>query len=83
MHNGRLVAILNYGWESTAFYEKWMGHKENEDSFPSMNGVTIDLSSPNLVSEEGILGLFNALLNDMWIAKFKRHYKKVNAAFKK
>ena len=83
MHDERLVSIINYGWESRAFYEKWMGSKEDEDSFPPMNGATIDLSSPNLVNEEGILALFNALLNDVWIAKFKRHYKEVKAAVSK
>ena len=48
-----------------------------------MNGASIDLTSPNLVSQKGILGLFNALLDDMWIAKFKRHYKEVKAAVSK
>lgn len=77
IHNGRLVAIINYGWESATFYKNWMGHEEDEGGFPSMKGATIDLSSPNLVSEEGILDLFNALLNDIWIAKLKHHYKQV------
>ena len=83
MNDERLVSIINYGWESRAFYEKWMGSKVDDGSFPSMSGATIDLSSPNLVSEEGILALFNALLNDMWIAKFKRHYKEVKTAVSK
>lgn len=80
-HNGMLVSIINYGWEPAKFYNKWMGSSGEEDNqFPAMNGASIDISSPNLVSEEGILGLFHALLNDMWIAKFKRHYKEVKAA---
>jgi hypothetical protein len=45
-----------------------------------MNGASIDISSPNLVNKEAVLGLFHALLNDMWIAKFKRHYTEVKAA---
>jgi hypothetical protein len=83
MHHERTVAIINYGWESPAFYEKWMGNIKGADLFSPMNGASIDLSSPNLVNEEGILGLFNALLNDMWIEKFKHHYKKVKAAVSK
>ena len=79
LHNGNLVSIINYGWESSAFYEKWMGSELDDNSFPPMAGATIDLSSPNKVSEEGILGLFNALLDEMWVAKFKRHYKRVKA----
>ncbi len=80
MHNGRLVSIINYGWETAAFYKKWMGSSAEDKSFPAMNGASIDITSPNLVNGEGVLGLFNALLNDMWIAKFKRHYKEVKAA---
>ncbi len=80
MHNDRLVSIINYGWESAAFYKKWMGSSVEDKSFPAMNGASIDITSPNLVNGEGVLGLFNALLNDMWIAKFKRHYKEVKGA---
>ncbi len=79
LHNGKLVSVINYGWESAAFYEKWMGSEAKDVSFPPMAGATIDLSSPNQVSEEGVLGLFNALLDEMWVAKFKRHYKSVKA----
>ncbi|MBF0202642.1 MAG: hypothetical protein HQK66_15340 [Desulfamplus sp.] len=25
MHNGKLVSVINYGWESATFYENWMG----------------------------------------------------------
>lgn len=80
LHNGRLVSIINYGWESAAFYKKWMGSSAEDNSFPAMNGVSIDITSPNLVNEENVLGLFNFLLNDMWVAKFKRHYIEVKTA---
>ena len=43
----------------------------------------IDLTSPDLVSRDGILALFNALLNEIWIAKFKRHYDEVKTAISK
>lgn len=79
-HEGRLVAIINYGWEPAVFYEKWMGSIAEDDPFPAMHGASIDITSPNLVSGEGILGLFNALLDDVWIGKFKRHYKEVKSA---
>jgi hypothetical protein len=79
LHNGNLVSVINYGWESAAFYETWMGRKSDDDFFPPMAGASIDLSSPNRVSEEGILGLFNALLDEMWVARFKHHYKSVRA----
>ena len=80
MHEGRLVSIINYGWESAAFYRSWMGSSSEDNPMPEMNGASIDITSPNLVSTRGVLALFNALLDDIWIAKFKRHYGKVKAA---
>lgn len=82
-HNEKLVAIINYGWESDTFYKKWMGSNNDKDSLSLMSGAAIDLSSPNLVNKEGVLCLFYALLNDMWVAKFKHHYKAVKAAVSK
>jgi len=83
MFNGKLVSIINYGWESATFYENWMGSSAKDNPMPKMHGASIDLTSPNIVSPDGILALFNALLNDIWIAKFKHHYNEVKAAMSK
>ena len=83
MHNKKLVSIINFGWESATFYERWMGSGEKDNSMPKMHGASIDITSPDLVSREGILGLFNALLNDIWIAKFKHHYNEVKTTMSK
>jgi len=83
MQEGRLVSIINFGWEPAAFYQNWMGSSAEDNPLPEMHGASIDITSPNLVSMDGVLALFNALLNDMWIAKFKRHYGEVKAAVSK
>ena len=83
MHNGKLVSVINYGWESAKFYEKWMGSSAPDNPISKMHGASIDITSPDLVSRDGILALFNALLNDIWIAKFERHYNAVKAATSK
>lgn len=83
MHNGKLVSVINYGWEAATFYENWMGSSAKDKMMPKMHGASIDISSPNLVGREGVLALFNALINDMWIAKFKRHYDQVKMATSK
>ena len=80
MLNGKLVSVINYGWESAHFYESWMGSSAKDNPMPSMHGASIDITSPDLVSRDGMLGLFNALLNDIWVAKFKRHYDDVKSA---
>ena len=80
MHNGKLVSVINYGWESATFYENWMGSSAKDNSMPKMHGASIDITSPDLVSRDGILALFYALLNDIWIAKFKHHYDRFKVA---
>ena len=79
-HNGRLVSIINYGWESPEFYKNWMGSDDEFHSMPEMYGASIDITSPDLVNPIGMLALFNALLNEKWIANFKRYYSTVKAA---
>ena len=80
MHDEKLVSIINYGWEPAAFYRNWMSSSAEEDPNFVMHGASIDITSPNLVDMNGVLALFGALLDDMWIAKFKRHYSEVKTA---
>lgn len=81
-HNGTFVCTINYGWESPSFYEKWMGRKWGDETMPQMHGASIDITSPNRVSPKGILGLFNALLDERWVGIFKKHYDAVKAKLK-
>lgn len=57
-----------------------MGSSADDNTMPEMHGASIDITSPDLVSADAVLGLFNTLLNDTWIAKFKQHYSEVKAA---
>lgn len=78
VHDGEIVSVVNYGWESPSYYEEWMGSSAGEEA-RKMSGASIDISSPNKVPPEGMLALFNALLNDRWIGLFKSHYKAVKS----
>ncbi len=42
-----------------------------------MSGVSIDPSSPELVSPRGMLLLVNHLMNEKWISMFKEHYRRI------
>ena len=75
--NDILVSIINFGWESRDFYQKWMGCPNDHTIDPPMHGASIDISSPNIVPSEGILAFFNALLDEEWIEKFRTHYADV------
>lgn len=76
-HNDVLVSTINFGWESSDFYQKWMGCPKDYNIDPAMDGASIDISSPDGVSSQGMLAFFNALLDEQWIAKFKTHYAAV------
>lgn len=78
-HEDRLVSIVNYGWESPQFYHRWLGSAEERDLAEEMSGLSIDLTSPNRVSPEGILILMNHLLDKKWITLLKEHYRRIRA----
>lgn len=79
LHEGKLVSIINYGWESSDFYKRWMGSESAEEWMPQMQGASIDISSPDRVSAKGILSLFNSLLDEKWIGMFKTYYNTVKS----
>ena len=76
MRDGIHVATINFGWESPEFYKQWMSGYLDE-SMPPLHGATIDLTSPDKVSSQGILAFFNALLDQKWISIIKNHYNAV------
>ena len=78
MHDDIHVATINFGWESPEFYQQWMGG-DIDESMPPLHGATIDITSPNKVSPQGILALFNALLDQKWISIMQDHYSAVKA----
>lgn len=86
-HDGKLVAVANYGWETEAFYRKWLRCDLDDDMPKEMVGVKVDLMSPNLVSPNGIEILMRHLMNKEWQAKIKKYYIltriKVNRSKKK
>ena len=60
-----------------------MGVESNEDYMPDLHGATVDMSSPNKVSPNSILSFINALLDDKWIAVFKKNYNAVKKQISK
>lgn len=82
MHNGIHVATINFGWESAEFYRQWMVGDEDE-SMPKLHGATIDITSPDKVSPQGILAFFYALLDENWVRIIKSHYDAVKARLAK
>ncbi len=79
-HNDKVVSVINFGWERPKFYIKWMGRDvsaELKNLAKEMSGISVDITSPDLVSREGILDLLKMLMNKKWIGNFKKHYRLV------
>ena len=77
--NGTHVSTIGFGWESPEFYKEWMGAKSDDEYMPQMHGATIDISSPNKVSPQGMLAFFNAYRDEKWISVFESNYYAVKA----
>jgi len=79
-HDDKLVSIVSFGWESPKFYLRWLNSTRMRELATEMSGVSIDFSSPNLVSPKGILLLVKHLLDERWISMFKENYRLVRKA---
>ena len=74
-HDEKLVSIVSYGWESPKFYLRWLGSTRDLEFAKEMSGVSIDPSSPDRVSPQGILLLIKHLMDPKWISMLKENYR--------
>lgn len=81
-HEEKLVSIVSFGWESPSYYQRWLRSPELHEMAKEMSGVSIDFSSPDLVSPKGILLLVKFLLDEKWISVFKENYRRIRESFK-
>ncbi len=74
-HDEKLVSIVSYGWENPKFYLRWLCSTRDLEFAKEMSGVSIDPSSPDRVSPQGILLLVNHLMDPKWISILKENYR--------
>ncbi|MBI4789652.1 MAG: hypothetical protein HY782_21695 [Chloroflexi bacterium] len=68
----KVLATINYGWESLEFYEKWMHDKELAKN---SRGATLDMLNPQSKHAYALLELFKWVLqDDQYVERLKRHY---------
>ena len=78
----KLVSIVSFGWESPKYYLQWLGSSRDVEWAKEMSGVSIDPSSPDLVSPDGILRLVNHLMDETWTSILKEHYRRIRKTIK-
>ncbi|CAN5855971.1 hypothetical protein BH11VER1_BH11VER1_19420 [soil metagenome] len=79
-HEKKHVSTVSYGWESPKFYLRWLKNTNDRELAEEMSGLSIDYSSPDLVSPKGILLLMNHLLDEKWISILKENYRLIRKA---
>ena len=69
----RILATIGYGWESVAFYTKWMyGDKEIARS---ITGAYLELGGIQSQYAQHVLEVFKANLTDEYVNTLKNHYR--------
>ncbi len=74
--NNNAVAVITYGWESPAFYAKWMRSDDPAD-IADLVGVGLNMASPQSQLAPLLLNYFETVLlqDKPYIERVKRHYK--------
>jgi hypothetical protein len=68
----QILATINYGWESIAFYTKWM--RDPRDA-AAAQGPTLDPLNTQTVYSPILLRLFETVLQDpVYVQRLRRHY---------
>ena len=68
----RIFATIGYGWETLAFYTKWM-HGDKEIA-RMITGAYLELGGIQSQYAQHFLAIFKASLTDEYVNTIKRHY---------
>ncbi len=68
-------AVIAWGWESKAFYKKWM-HGGSKEDVELLQGPVLNMGSPQTALAPHLLELFKSLLlsDSAYVERVKRHY---------
>jgi len=74
----KIWATISFGWESVAFYEKWMRRKLKDPG--EFSRPSLDPLNPQSAQAAFFLTLFEELVRDKaYVARIKRHYEMFRA----
>lgn len=79
-NGNKILATINYGWESPNFYAKWMG---NKDDVKDMVGATLEPFGDQTNLSRYLLELFKLLVKDeSYVERLRKHYEMFKGAIK-
>jgi hypothetical protein len=77
----KIMATINYGWESMDFYRKWGGSSMRPDD---VQGPILDPINPQTECSTALLEIFRQMIQSPeYVARLKRHYEMFRAAVEK
>ena len=76
LHEGELIATIEYGWESEGYYSKRLKENESSEDACQFSGVKITSKNSKYNTDE-LLALFNRLMNEEWQSRMVSHYDSV------
>lgn len=69
------VAVVAFGWESIAFYRKWL-HDDDPMALSDLKGPVLNRGSPQCEISAVVLDHVKAVLRDQaYVDRLKRHYR--------
>jgi hypothetical protein len=75
----RMEALIAWGWENAAFYQRWLGMDDPDlpDMIEQMQGPILDLNSPISRNAELLLDFFAEVLlaDPLYVERVKKHYR--------
>jgi len=71
---GKILAVINYGWEDQAFYDRWM---RDPQLAKECKGPVLDVLNPQSQYAPALLRLFETVLlqDEAYVRRLARHYE--------
>jgi len=74
-HEG-ILATINYGWESRAFYRRWTSGPQDEEDLDELTGPVLAPMNPQSNLAPALLELFEEKVKDPeYMERLARHYR--------
>lgn len=76
----KILATINYGWESTSFYRRWL-HGADDEMVRVSKGPTLDPLNVQTAYAPVLLEIFKTIITDKaYVQRLQRHYALVKQA---
>jgi hypothetical protein len=78
------IATITYGWESLAYYKKWMGGHESDEILSDFKGPSLAMGARQSQFAAALLCIFSEIVqtDKAYTDRLQRHYQMVKGTIK-